>query len=480
MYDKINPISPELLEVMSDKIEKKSHIDHDAFWKYGVKRGLRNPDGTGVMAGLTNICSVEGYYIDDGERVPKNGVLKYRGININDIIDACEKEDRFGFEEVAYLLIFGSLPTKEQVNLFKDVLGTCRFLPDTYIEDVLMKNASMNIMNKLARCILISYSFDENPDDVSIENVLRQSVQMIAQIPVIICYAYQVKRKKFYGKSMYIHPEKKELSTAETILRSIRADRKFTHEEAILLDICLILHAEHGGGNNSTFTNRVLTSSGTDTYSAYAGAVGSLKGSRHGGANIKVCNMIDDIKAHVEDITNKEEIAAYLEKIIRKEAGDGSGLIYGMGHAVYTLSDPRAVILKRKAKEFAYNNGFEKDFELLNTIEALTPEVFKKVKGKNKIMCANVDLYSGLIYKMLGIPEDLYTPLFASARIVGWSAHRLEELISGGKIIRPAYKNIALPKKYVPIDERIENFRALENYVPSDQREYIKGDNNEA
>lgn len=478
MNDKINPISPELLEVMSDKIERKSKIDLDAFWKYGVKRGLRNPDGTGVMAGLTNICSVEGYYIDDGERVPKNGVLKYRGININDIIEACEKEDRFGFEEVAYLLIFGSLPTREQVDLFKDILGTCRFLPDTYIEDVLMKNASMNIMNKLARCILISYSFDENPDDVSIENVLRQSVQLIAQIPVIICYAYQVKRKKFYGKSMYIHPEKKELSTAETILRSIRADRKFTHDEAKLLDICLILHAEHGGGNNSTFTNRVLTSSGTDTYSAYAGAVGSLKGSRHGGANIKVTNMIDDIKAHI-DITNEDEIASYLEKIIRKEVGDGSGLVYGMGHAVYTISDPRAVILKKKAREFAYKNGFEKDFELLNSIERLTPEVFRKVKGKSKTMCANVDLYSGLIYKMLGIPEDLFTPLFACARIVGWSAHRLEELISGGKIIRPAYKNIALPKKYVPIDERIENYKGIESYVPSDQRDYTKEENNE-
>ena len=471
MYDKINPISPELLEVMSEKIEKKSQINMDDFWKYGVKRGLRNPDGTGVMAGLTNICSVEGYYIDDGERVPKNGVLKYRGININDIIEACEKEDRFGFEEVAYLLLFGSLPTNEQVNLFKDILGTCRFLPDTYIEDVLMKNASTDIMNKLARCILIAYSFDENPDDVSIENVLRQSVQLIAQIPVIIGYAYQVKRKKFYGKSMHIHPEKKELTIAETILRSIRKDGKFTHEEARLLDVCLMLHAEHGGGNNSTFTNRVLTSSGTDTYSAYAGAVGSLKGSRHGGANIKVSNMIADIKAHI-DITDEAEIFAYLEKIIRKEAGDGSGLVYGMGHAVYTLSDPRAVILKRKAREFAYKNGYEADFELLNAIERLTPEVFKKVKGKTKIMCANVDLYSGFIYKMLGIPEDLYTPLFACARIVGWSAHRLEELISGGRIIRPAYKNIALPKKYVPIDERIENFRSLEKYIPSDQRDY--------
>ncbi len=474
MYDKINPISPELLEIMSDKIEKKSRINHEDFWKYGVKRGLRNPDGTGVMAGLTNICSVEGYYMGDGERVPKQGVLKYRDLNINDIIEACEKEDRFGFEEVAYLLLFGSLPTKEQLDLFKDVIGTCRFLPETYIEDVLMKNASIDIMNKLARCILISYSFDENPDDISIENVLRQSVQIMSQLPVMMCYAYQVKRKKFYNKSMYFHPEKKELSTAETILRSLRADRKYTDEEAKLLDICLMLHAEHGGGNNSTFADRVLTSSGTDTYSAFAAAIGSLKGSRHGGANIKVSHMLDEIKANVSDPTDEDEIAAYLEKIIRKQAGDGSGLVYGMGHAVYTLSDPRAVILKRKAKEFAYKYGFEKDFELINNVEKLTPEVFRRVKGKNKVMCANVDLYSGLIYKMLRIPEDLYTPIFATARTVGWSAHRLEELISGGRIIRPAYKNIALPKKYVPMAERIENYKSSGDYIPSDQRFYDK------
>ncbi len=474
MYDKINPISPELLEIMSEKIEKKSQIDHEAFWKYGVKRGLRNPDGTGVMAGLTNICSVEGYYMEDGERVPKQGVLKYRGININDIIEACEKENRFGFEEVAYLLLFGSLPTKAQVDLFKDIVGTCRFLPETYIEDVLMKNASIDVMNKLARCILISYSFDENPDDISIENVLRQSVQIMAQLPVMMCYAYQVKRKKFYNKSMYFHPEKKELSTAETILRSLRADRQYTDEEAKLLDICLMLHAEHGGGNNSTFADRVLTSSGTDTYSAFAAAIGSLKGSRHGGANIKVSHMLDEIRENVSDPTNEEEIAAYLEKIIRKQAGDGSGLVYGMGHAVYTLSDPRAVILKRKARDFAYKYGFEKDFELINNVEKLTPEVFRRVKGKNKVMCANVDLYSGLIYKMLHIPEDLYTPIFATARIVGWSAHRLEELISGGRIIRPAYKNIALPKKYVPMDERIENYNSIKEYIPSDQRVYDK------
>ena len=472
MYDKINPISPELLEKMSEKIEKKSQIDLDQFWKYGVKRGLRNPDGTGVMAGLTKICTVEGYYIEDGERVPKHGVLKYRGLNINEIVEACEKENRFGFEEVVYLLMFGSLPTKSQLDLFKETLALCRDLPDNYIEDVLMKNASMDVMNKLARCVLISYSFDENPDDLSINNVLRQSVQIIAQLPVMMCYAYQVKRMKFYGKSMYFHPEKKELSTAETILRSIRSDKKFTDEEAKLLDICLILHAEHGGGNNSTFTTRVLTSSGTDTYSAIAAAIGSLKGRRHGGANIKVTNMVNEIIENVEDVTDENQVFAYLEKIMRKEAGDGSGLIYGMGHAVYTLSDPRAVILKRKAKEFAYRFGFEKDYELIASIERLTPEVYRKVKGKNKIMCANVDLYSGLIYRMLNIPDDLFTPIFATARIAGWCSHRMEELISGGKIIRPAYKNIAFPKKYVPMDERIENYNQMTDYIPSDQRVY--------
>ncbi|MBR2417348.1 MAG: citrate synthase [Clostridia bacterium] len=472
MYDKINPISPELLEKMSEKIEKKSQIDLDQFWKYGVKRGLRNPDGTGVMAGLTKICTVEGYYIEDGERVPKHGVLKYRGLNINEIIEACEKENRFGFEEVVYLLMFGTLPTKSQLDLFKETLAICRDLPDNYIEDVLMKNASMDVMNKLARCVLTSYSFDEFPDDISINNVLRQSVQIIAQLPVMMCYAYQVKRMKFYGKSMYFHPEKKELSTAETILRSIRSDKKYTDEEAKLLDICLMLHAEHGGGNNSTFATRVLTSSGTDTYSAIAAAIGSLKGRRHGGANIKVTNMVNEIIENVEDITDENQVAAYLEKIMRKEAGDGSGLIYGMGHAVYTLSDPRAVILKRKAKEFAYKYGFEKDYKLIANIEKLTPEVYRKVKGKHKIMCANVDLYSGLIYKMLGIPEDLFTPLFATARIAGWCSHRMEELLTGGKIIRPAYKNIALNKKYVPMDERIENYSQIAEYVPSDQRVY--------
>ncbi|MGN1419348.1 MAG: citrate synthase [Acutalibacteraceae bacterium] len=473
MQENINPISPEIMAVMSEKLERKSRINHDDFWKYGVKRGLRNHDGTGVMAGLTKICSVEGYYVDDGEKVPKDGVLKYRGVNINDIISACEKEDRFGFEEVVYLLIFGSLPTKTQLEYFRNALGECRELPDTFIEDVLMRNPSANLMNKLERCILVLYSYDANPDDTSIDNTLRQSIQLIAQMPVIMCYAYQV-RRKYLGKSMYFHPDKKELSTAETILRSIRSDRKYTDEEAKLLDILLILHAEHGGGNNSTFTCRVLTSSGTDSYSAYAAAVGSLKGPKHGGANLKVCRMIQDIMENVENITDEKQVSDYLEKIINKQAGDGSGLIYGMGHAVYTISDPRAKILKRKAKEFAYKNGYEKEFELINLVETLTPDLFRKIKGLNKPLCANVDLYSGLILKILGIPEELFTPMFATARIAGWSAHRIEELITGGKIMRPAYKSIALPKRYVPIDERIETFKQPDNYVPTEERLFAK------
>ncbi len=476
MHEKINPISPEVLEKICEKIERKSHINPDDFWKYGVKRGLRNHDGTGVMAGLTKICCVEGYYIDDGERVPKKGVLKYRGVNINNIVEACEKENRFGFEEVAYLLLFGSLPTREQLAFFKNAIGVCRELPETFIEDVMMKNASSDVMNNLARCILVLYSFDENPEDRSPENVLRQSVQIIAQLPILVCYAYQVKRLKFYGKSLYFHPEKQSLSTAETILRSIRSDRKYTDEEAKLLDICLMLHAEHGGGNNSTFTCRVLSSAGTDSYAAYSAAIGSLKGVRHGGANLKVCKMIADIEQNVADITDENQVKEYLKKIIKKEAGDGSGLIYGMGHAVYTISDPRAVILKRKAKEFSKGTEYEKEFNLIEMIEKFTPELFRKIKGINKPLCANVDLYSGLVYKILGIPEDIFTPLFAAARIVGWSAHRMEEIMTGNRIIRPAYKSVAIPKKYIPIDERVENYNASTAYIPTEERIIIQGE----
>lgn len=479
MHEKINPISPEVLEKICEKIERKSHINPDDFWKYGVKRGLRNHDGTGVMAGLTKICCVEGYYIDDGERVPKKGVLKYRGVNINSIVEACERENRFGFEEVAYLLLFGSLPTREQLSFFKKALGVCRELPETFIEDVMMKNASIDVMNNLARCVLVLYSFDENPEDRSPENVLRQSIQIIAQLPMIVCYAYQVKRLKFYGKSLYFHPEKQDLSTAETILRSIRSDRKYTDEEAKLLDICLMLHAEHGGGNNSTFTCRVLSSAGTDSYAAYSAAIGSLKGIRHGGANLKVCRMIVDMEENIDDISDEKQVRAYLEKIIRKEAGDKTGLVYGMGHAVYTISDPRAVILKRKAREFSKGTEFEKEFNLISMVERLTPELFREIKGVNKPLCANVDLYSGLIYKILGIPEDIFTPLFASARIVGWSAHRMEEILTGNRIIRPAYKSVAIPKKYIPIDERIENYNASTPYIPTEERILTQGDQND-
>lgn len=475
MLENINPISPDTLSKLCEKLERKSRINHDDFWKYGVKRGLRNHDGTGVLAGLTKICSVEGYYVEDGERVPKDGVLKYRGVNINDIIENCEKEDRFGFEEVVYLLIFGSLPTTNQLQKFRSTLDVCRDLPESFIEDVIMKNAQSDIMNKIQRCLLTLYSYDEKADDTSLENVLRQSIQLIAQMPMIMCYSYQAKRKSI-GKSMYFHPTKEGLSTAETILYSIRSDRKFTDEEAKILDIVLMLHCEHGGGNNSTFTCRVLTSSGTDTYSAYTGAIGSLKGPKHGGANLKVRCMIDDMMENIEDITNEDMVRDYIEKIINKEAGDGSGLIYGMGHAVYTMSDPRAVILKRKARKFAYENGYEKEFELINMVETLTPDIFRRVKGLDKPMCANVDLYSGLIFKILKIPADLFTPLFATARIAGWSAHRIEEIITGGKIIRPGYKSIALPKKYIPIEERIENFKSSDTYVPIIERAFVKGD----
>ena len=319
---------------------------------------------------------------------------------------------------------------------------------------MIMKHASKDIMNKMARCVIVLYSFDENPDDISVANVLRQSLQLIAQMPTIMNGAYQIKRRTFYNKTMFLHPIRKEQSTAEYILNQIRADKQFTQEEARLLDICLMLHADHGGGNNSTFSTRVLTSSGTDTYSAISAGFGSLKGPRHGGANLRVAQQMREIMANVADPTDPNQVKDYLVKIINKEAGDGSGLIYGMGHAVYTKSDPRAVILKENARKLAYEKGFEKEFKTLENVELLTPEVFSEIKGVEKTMCANVDLYTGLVYKVLGIPEDLYTPIFAVARTAGWCAHRLEELTSGGKIIRPAYKSVSKPREFKPIIER--------------------------
>ena len=450
----ISPISMDALSSLCGELGKNNQINPHDFERYDVKRGLRNSDGTGVMTGLTRICSVEGYYILDGERVPKEGKLSYRGYDIKNIIENCVKEDRFGFEEVAWLLIFGSLPTMSQLQGLKEVFGECRTLPEEFIEDLIMKHPSKDIMNKISRSVMALYSFDEDPDDISIPNVLRQELQLIAQFPTIMNSAYQVKRRSYYNKTMFLHPIKKELSTAEYILHQLRADKKYTREEAKLLDICLMLHADHGGGNNSTFSTRVLTSSGTDTYSAITAGLGSLKGPRHGGANIKVAHQMEMIMERLPDSTDEGQVKDYLVKVLNKEEGDGSGLIYGMGHAVYTMSDPRAVILKESARNLAYEHGFEKEFKTLENIEKLTPQVFSEVRGTEKTMCANVDLYSGLVYRVLGIPEDLYTPLFAVARIAGWSAHRLEELTSSGKIIRPAYKSVSRSRKYVPITER--------------------------
>lgn len=452
----ISPISMDALSSLCSELDKNNYIKKSDYERYHVKRGLRNSDGTGVMAGLTRICSVEGYYILDGERIPKEGKLSYRGYDINDIVEGCIKDDRFGYEEVVWLLLFGDLPTNQQLYSLREVIAECRALPDEFIEDMIMKHASKDIMNKMARSVMSLYSFDENPDDISIPNVLRQSLQLIAQMPTIMNSAYQVKRRAFYNKTMFLHPIIKEQSTAEYILNQLRVDKKFTREEAKLLDICLLLHADHGGGNNSTFSTRVLTSSGTDTYSAITAGFGSLKGPRHGGANIRVAQQMNEIMAAVPDSTNPEQVKDYLVKILKKEAGDGSGLVYGMGHAVYTKSDPRAVILKENARKLAFEKDFEKEFKTLENVEFLTPQVFSEIKGDDKVMCANVDLYSGLVYKVLGIPEDLYTPLFATARIAGWCAHRLEELTSGGRIMRPAYKSVSHTRKFVDINNRIE------------------------
>lgn len=444
----------EAISKLCGELKKNNSIRPSDFERYHVKRGLRNEDGTGVMAGLTRICSVEGYYILDGEKVAKEGKLSYRGYDINNIVENCVAENRFGFEEVVWLLLFGELPTPAQLTSLYEVIDVCRFLPDDFIEDMMIKNPSKDIMNKLARCILGLYSYDENPDDISVQNVLRQSMQLIAQFPTILTVAYQVKRRAFYGKTMFLHPIKRGLSTAQYILRQTRADKKYTDEEAKLLDIILMLHADHGGGNNSTFATRVLTSSGTDTYSAIAAGIGSLKGPRHGGANVKTTNMMYEIMANVPDSTDESQVKDYLAKILRKEAGDGLGLIYGMGHAVYTISDPRAVILKNSARELAYQAGYEKEFKTLENVEKVTPDLLHEIKGDDKEICANVDLYSGLCYKVLGIPEDLFTPLFAGSRVVGWCAHRLEELTSNKRIIRPAYKSVSQRREYTPLNKR--------------------------
>lgn len=444
------------LSILCKEITKNNCIKPEYYEKYGVKRGLRNDDGTGVLVGLTQICSVRGYVINDSEPEAIDGKLIYRGYNINDIVENCEAENRFCFEEVCWLLIFGSLPTKSQLKDFQFVLGQLRELPPYFVEDMILKAPAKNIMNKLARAVLTLYSFDEaDPEDNSVENVVRQSLELIARMPVIMNFSYQAKRRHFDKKSMYFHPIDPSQHTAELILSTIRSNRKFTEREAKLLDICLALHAEHGGGNNSTFATRVLSSAGTDTYSAIGAAIGSLKGSRHGGANIKVMDQLETIKANVSDWGNEDEVALFLDKIVKKEAGDGSGLIYGMGHAVYTKSDPRAIILKKYAREVAETNGYGDEFKLLESIEKLAPQVLSANKSSSKSICANVDLYSGLVYKSLAIPEDLFTPLFAVARVAGWCAHRIEEILTSKRIIRPAYKSVFNSiLEYTPIDKR--------------------------
>ena len=427
----------------------------ELFKQYSVKRGLRNDDGTGVMAGLTSVGAVLGYYIDDGEKIPMEGHLRYRGYDLTDIVNSCEKEKRFGFEEVAYLLLFGHLPDKKTLDDFSRLIGNLRVLPEGFAEDMILKAPSKNIMNKIARSVLASYSYDSNPDDISTGNILRQSIELIARLPVMAAYGYQAKSHYHDGKSLYLHTSQPRLSTAENLLYMIRPDNKYTREEAEMLDVLLMIHAEHGGGNNSAFTTRVVSSSDTDTYSAIAAAIGSLKGPKHGGANAKVMGMMEEIKANVKHWEDDEEVKEFLAKILRKEAFDGSGLIYRMRHAIYTYSDPRCILLKEKAGQLVSNHPeFEKEFKLYCSVERLTPGVFAEVKNNHKVMCANVDMYSGFVYKMLGIPTERYTPLFAISRIVGWCAHRLEEVIGCGRIIRPAYKSMVHSKEYTKIDNR--------------------------
>ena len=429
-------------------------IDSDQYKNHAIKRGLRNDDGTGVMAGVTRVGSVQGYYMQDGGRVPLPGKLYYRGIDVEDIIAEHTAMGTFGFEEVAYLLLIGSLPNKKQFEQFDAVLSRARMLPQNFTEDMILKAPSKNVMNKLARSVLALYSYDENPDDISIENLVRQSIELVGRFPVIVANAYAVKRHHFDGKSLYLHVPRENLSVSENFLRMLRKDKAYTEEEAHLLDLMLILHAEHGAGNNSTFACRVLSSSGTDTYSAISAAVNSLKGPLHGGANSKVMEMFRDITENVHDYKDDDELKAYLEKIMDGSVGDGSKKIFGLGHAVYTLSDPRAELIKKYAADMAEKKGYGEQFQLMQDVERLGIPIIMERKKLSVPICANVDMYSGLVYKMLGIPEDLYTPLFAIARIAGWCSHRIEEVMTCSKIIRPAYRAAFEQEPYIPIYER--------------------------
>ena len=436
-----------------DNITKVNSVDPDLYEQYPVKRGLRNPDGTGVIAGVTNISNVHGYLMNEGDKVPDEGKLTFRGYSIYDLLGG-DTTKRLGFEEVAYLLLMGNLPTKSQLETFVEVLGGYRELPDGFTASKIMNTPSPDIMNVMSRSVLTLYADDPAAEDRSYEHEISTAISLLSRLPRIMVLAYYAKRAKFYNESMIMHRYVPGQSTSETILSMLRPDRQFTPEEARMLDIMLCLHAEHGGGNNSTFTCRVLSSADTDPYATYAAALGSLKGSKHGGANHQVLAMQREIKENVKDWENEDEVASYIAKIVNREAFDHTGLIYGMGHAVYTLSDPRAVICKHFATKLAEGTEYEAELNLLKSIERLSPEVILREKGTKKEMCANVDMYSGFVYSMMGIPEDLITPLFACARMAGWAAHRFEELVSGKRIIRPAYKTAVKERPFVPIEQR--------------------------
>ncbi|HAP02925.1 MAG TPA: citrate synthase [Lachnospiraceae bacterium] len=449
-YSKITPE----IEQLAELTKKASYVNPELYTEYGVKRGLRDINGKGVLVGITNISEVNSQRVIDGKNVPIPGELYYRGYNVADIVKNIKPDNHFGFEEITYLLLFGELPTRQQLNDFIRMLSSYRTLPKNFVRDSILKKPSSDMMNSLARSVLALYSYDDNPDDISESNVLRQCIQLIAMFPLLSVYGYQAYRYYDKGDSLIIHRPKKEYSTAENILHCLRDDSSFTPLEAKLLDVALILHAEHGGGNNSTFTTHLVSSSGTDTYSAIAAALGSLKGPRHGGANIKVVKMFADLKKHVKDWTDEDEVATYLRALLHKEAFDHAGLIYGIGHAVYSVSDPRAVIFQGYVEQLAEAKGYEKEYALYSLVERLAPQIIAEERKMYKGVSPNVDFFSGFVYQMLGLPIELFTPIFAIARIAGWSAHRMEEICHHDKIMRPAYMTVEEHRKYVPIDER--------------------------
>jgi citrate synthase len=447
-------MSQDFVKYATDQLMKTAEIERDLYTKFSVKRGLRNDDGSGVLVGLTKISSVIGFKIVDEEVIPVDGELYYRGMHINDLVEGVEKEKRHGFTEVIYLLIFGKLPNSQELQDFRDYLNVRTNLPPGLNETSILGFPSPSVMNKLQRVILVLFGVDPNPDDISISNVVRQCLDLIAKFPTIIAYSYQAMRHKLHGESLFVHPPHPTLCCAENFLYMLRSDRQYNQLEADILDLALMLHADHGGGNNSTFTTHVVTSSHTDTYSAISAAVGSLKGPLHGAANASVMDMMTNIKENVKDWKDDDELSSYLERMLKGEVHDKQGLIYGMGHAVYTKSDPRAIILKNKAKDLAAQKGRSDEHQLYLNVERLAPGLFQHIKKSSKVISPNVDFFSGFVYDLLGFPRDIYTPLFAMARVVGWSAHRIEELLNGRRIIRPAYKSVATPQKYIPMAKR--------------------------